>query len=176
MFTTALRLETLGHAVCPSLANVSLRTQKASPTASLRRATFNASRRPPSAPRIQRAHQSSAAKTNDNETANNQETREPSSTRVRNSLRHAARLGEVEKAHHILTDLFCVKKKDKPSLQDYAAAILINCDARLGSAGATAALLKEIAELGFEPNSEICHNVLKVGASRHPLSQARLTQ
>ncbi|KAL2686326.1 hypothetical protein IWX47DRAFT_907781 [Phyllosticta citricarpa] len=50
---------------------------------------------------------------------------------------------------------------------DYAAAILINCDARLGSAGATAALLKEIAELGFEPNSEICHNVLKVLAT-HP--------
>ncbi|KAK8172682.1 hypothetical protein BKA80DRAFT_340321 [Phyllosticta citrichinensis] len=50
---------------------------------------------------------------------------------------------------------------------EYSAAILINCDAKLGSAGAVASLLKEIAQIGLEPNSEICHNVLKVLAV-HP--------
>ncbi|KAK8159453.1 hypothetical protein IWX90DRAFT_300812 [Phyllosticta citrichinensis] len=166
MSSTALILETVRHSLCLSLANASLRTPKASSTASLRRATLTTSRRQPSAPCIQRAHQSSAAKANVAEPTNDTETKKGPST-LRNSLRRAAERGEVEKAHHILSELLCVKRRNKPDLQEYSAAILINCDAKLGSAGAVASLLKEIAQIGLEPNSEICHNVLQVLAV-HP--------
>ncbi|KAK7539392.1 uncharacterized protein J3D65DRAFT_568151 [Phyllosticta citribraziliensis] len=166
MSSTALILETVRHSLCQSLANASLRTPKASSTASLRRSTLTTCRRQPSAPRIQRAHQSSAAQANVAEPTNDTGTKKGPTT-LRNSLRRAAERGEVEKAHHILSELLCVKRWNKPDLQEYSAAILVNCDAKLGSAGAIASLLKEVAEIGLEPNSEICHNVLKVLAV-HP--------
>lgn len=162
MSTTALILESVRHSLCLSLSNTSFRTPKSSSTVSLRRAALTISRRQPSAPRIQRAHQSSAAK----QPTHYKETKDGPKTLL-NSLRRAAEQGAVEDAHDILSELLCVKRWNKPGLQEYSAAILINCDAKLGSAGAVASLLKEIAQIGLEPNSEICHNVLKALAV-HP--------
>ncbi|KAK8206976.1 pentatricopeptide repeat protein [Phyllosticta capitalensis] len=161
MSTAAVILETLGSSVRPSLSNAPLRTSKALSTASLRRLALPTSRRPLSAPRIQRAHQSSAAVA--------EEVYKPSRTssaQLKKSLHRVASEGNVGMAHHIISELLAVRREE-PDLDMYAAAILVNTDAQLGSAGAVGALVKEMADSGLEPTSEICHNVLKALAV-HP--------
>ncbi|KAF2089734.1 hypothetical protein K490DRAFT_2346, partial [Saccharata proteae CBS 121410] len=67
-----------------------------------------------------------------------------------------------ELVHHLVR-----YRREQPNLKLYAALMIINVNPEDGSAAAAARLLKEMMDEGLEPNSEICHNCLKVLAV-HP--------
>lgn len=86
---------------------------------------------------------------------------------ILDGLDYAAFNGQIDEVQHLVAHLM-EQRGASPSLQIYAALIMVNIDAERGSAATAEALFNELREKGFTPNSTVYHNLLKVGGSERP--------
>ena len=97
----------------------------------------------------------------DDDVSGNGVRKAPPLAEVYGELRWAANKGEFIKVQELVRTLV-IERRERPNVRLYAGLILANICPEYGSLGRVERLLQEMVEEGIQPDSSVCHAVLKV--------------